>query len=59
MESILTNIRIDTRESLSERDLENLNTKIENILTEFSQEISENGNSCDIGWSWWKHINPI
>ena len=59
MESIITNIRIDTKKKISEADLENLNSKIEDILTDFSQEQLENENSCDIGWSWWNHIDVI
>lgn len=59
MESIITNIRIDTKKKISNADLEILNNKIEDILTDFSQDQSDNGNSCDIGWSWWNHINVI
>lgn len=57
MESIITNIRIDTKKKISKSDLESLNNKIEDILTDFSQVQSENGNSCDIGWSWWNHLD--
>ena len=47
-------IRISANNEISESDLSALNEKIENLLTDFSQEQSEKGISTDISWSWYE-----
>lgn len=53
-------IRVDSTfdgANLPRQSIKKLNEKIENVLEEWSTEMTEKGLSTDIGWNWSEHTN--
>ena len=56
------NIRVDSTfnaDNLPKQNMEDLNNRIEEVLTEWSQEMADKGLTTDIGWNWSEHMNLI
>lgn len=54
------NLRVDAAfnaGNLPKQNIEELNDRLEEVLTEWSQEMADKGLTTDIGWSWSEHVN--
>lgn len=54
------NIRVDATfnaENLPKSSIEDLNSRIEDVFTQWSQEMANKGLITDIGWNWSEHCN--
>lgn len=54
------NIRVDATfnaGNLPKQNIEDLNNRIEDVFTQWSQEMADKGLKTDIGWNWSEHLN--
>ena len=58
-QSYMAGIKIFSDKNIKKIDLEKLNEKMMDVLSEWSSTISEQGTSTEIEWSWYQHINLI
>lgn len=52
-------LRVDTTlncGNLPKQSIQELNDRLEKVLTQWSEEMAQKGLSTDIGWNWSKHI---
>lgn len=54
-----TDIKITTSKNLGEKELNELNEKMGEILTEWAENMYDEKHSVEIGWSWYQHMNLI